>query len=92
MPCKCRRLLTWRIHSLQSPDGRVLHARVSLRRQHGREPSPDEIEEWLKVNTARHQGISQSALEAAFGSGEEVRLMFRSALSISLMSCAMLRK
>ncbi|KAI0253226.1 hypothetical protein BJV78DRAFT_1195128 [Lactifluus subvellereus] len=71
MPCKYRHRLASRIHCLYSPDGRVLHARVSLRRRHGREPSLDEIEEWLKVNTERRQGISQAAVTAAFNSGEE---------------------
>ena len=62
----------WRIHGLQSPDGRALHARISLRLQHGREPSLDEIEEWTKMNTERHRGVSRMSITAAYDSGEEV--------------------
>jgi hypothetical protein len=67
-------MLCRRIFTLRSPDARALHARLALRRQHGREPSPDEVQIWLTENPERptSQGIKQSTINGAYNTGEEV--------------------
>jgi hypothetical protein len=64
----CRRMFT-----LRYPDTRVLHARLALRRQHGREPSPDEVQIWLTENPPPIKAIKQSTISGAYNTGEEVR-------------------
>jgi hypothetical protein len=84
---KCRQYLARRMLTLKSPYARTIHARIAMRRQYGREPSPDEVQMWLTENTRRPEAVRQVALNAAYNSGEEVCLVCRSGLSIRLISC-----
>jgi hypothetical protein len=63
------------MHMLLSPFGRALHARIALRRQHGREPTAAEVEGWLTTYTGRLQGVAYAEITAAYNSGAEVRLV-----------------
>jgi hypothetical protein len=75
------------LYTLLNPEARALHARVALRFQHGREPSPDEVIGWLAVNKGRPQILKGTEIAAALSAGEEVRLVCTSASSIRLISC-----
>jgi hypothetical protein len=73
--------------TLLSPYARSIHARITLRRQYGREPSPEEVQMWLTENTGRPEAVRQAEINAAYSSGEEVRLVCRSGLFVRLICC-----
>jgi hypothetical protein len=84
---KYRHNLLRRISTLKSPYARTLYARIALRRQYGREPSLDEVQMWLTENPRRPQAVRHVTIDAAYNSGEEVRMVCLSGLSIRLICC-----